>query len=152
LGRLAYVLGPRRSARDHLADAWAGLGLPADDALEPADLPAEVRALAGRVAAMLATTSVDRADGDAAIVWARRAIALDPDRAALASGGHMLAAGWALTGRMDEGLAELDVLCAEVARSRRAAPAVVDAHTARGLLRLWRHDLEAAAEDLEAAL
>ena len=155
-GRLGYVLGPRRAARDHLAAAWDALvGDRGEDDLTGA-LDEDDRSLAGRVAAMLATAAVDRADGASALAWARRALALAPDQAALSSAGHMLAAGWALTGRFEEGLRELDARCAALGRMQGAAgvdgPAFADAHSARGLLRLWSHDLDGAAADLEASL
>ena len=59
LGRLAYVLGPRREAEGHLDSAWHQVDV-ADD-----------RALAGRIAALRATTAVDRGDGATGLVWAR---------------------------------------------------------------------------------
>ena len=144
LARLAYILGPRAEARAHLLEAWASLtcGGGAPDA-----------ELAGRVAAMLATVSVDRAAGGDAIDWSRRALAASPKDAARLSVAHMLASGHALSGSIATGLVELDQLCGSLDRTAGAnAPMVADAHSARGVLRLWAHDLEGAAVDLEASL
>ena len=63
-GRLAYVLGPRPEAVGFLEDAWEQVtdekGVPIDETL------------AGRIAALLATCAVDRADGDAGLYWPAR--------------------------------------------------------------------------------
>jgi tetratricopeptide (TPR) repeat protein len=149
-GQLAYVLGPRRDARAHLTEAWAALVDAAGS--EPALLeqPEAHRQMAGQVAAMRAINCVDRAAGDEAVRWCRWALALDPQHAALASTAHMLAGAHALTSKLDEGLAELDALCAAAAEG--PGPAIVDAHSGRGLLRLWSHDLSGAAADLLTSL
>ncbi len=62
LGRAAYVIGPRREAPPLLADAWHRL-TGGDDPCVPDGLGPTEREAAGRVAAMLATVSVDRARG-----------------------------------------------------------------------------------------
>lgn len=154
-GRLAYVAGPRRTTREHLADAWARLVAEADGDEELTGRSPDERRLAGRVAAMRATACVDRGAGEDAIRWGRRALALAPIEAALASTGHMLAGAHALTGQLEEGEALLDELCARVdAVGPDAASGALEAdvHCGRGLLRLWCHDLVGAAEDLEHSL
>lgn len=153
-GRLAYVTGPRRAARVGLTAAWDALVAIAGGEGGLQHLPQAERDLAGRVAAMRAVACVDRALGEEAIGWCQWALALAPDQAALASTAHMLAGAHALAGRMPGGLTLLDDLCAALARSGEAAaePAVADAHSGRGLLRLWTHDLEGAADDLEISL
>lgn len=156
-GRLAYVIGPRVDGVRLLRRAWRSLvGAPEDvdlcgEAAGPTaliDRTGEGRRLASRVAASLATAAVDRANGEAAIVWAGRSLELDAAEAALESAGHMLAGAYALTGRFAQGLAAFDELC------RRAATATAraDAHCGRGMLRLWSHDLAGAASDLETSL
>lgn len=144
LGRLAYITGPRREARDHLEAAWAALHGAAG-----LDVP-----LAGQVAAMLATVQVDRADGAAAERWCTRALELAPEEAAAASVAHMLAGAHALQGTFDQGLDALDRVLARAAGGTQGDGAVAraDALTARGLLRLWCHDLDDAAQDLTTAL
>jgi DNA-binding CsgD family transcriptional regulator len=154
-GRLAYVLGPRRTTREHLADAWTRLVEAAGGDEDLAGRPLEERRLAGRVAAMRATACVDRGAGDDAIRWGRRALEPAPTEAALASTGHMLAGAYALTGQLEDGEALLDELCTRV---DELPPATVsgaleaDVRCGRGLLRLWCHDLDGAAEDLERSL
>ncbi len=152
LGRAAYVIGPRREAPPLLADAWRRL-TGGDDPCVPDDLGPTVREAAGRVAAMLATVGVDRARGEEAIRWARLAVELSPEQAALASAAHMLASGHALRGTFEDGVLELDGLCDRLRRTLGAAdPTAVDCHSARGLLRLWSHELDGAAADFEASL
>jgi DNA-binding CsgD family transcriptional regulator/tetratricopeptide (TPR) repeat protein len=152
LARASYVLGPRRAAPAHLADAWTRLT--GDD--DPGALPrrAEDRRLAGRVAAMRAMVRVDRARGAEAAAWARAALSLAPAEASQASAAHMLASAHALQGTFDAGCEELDALCEPSERRGRAAvgPSAADVRSARGLLRLWTHQLDGAAEDLEASL
>jgi ATP/maltotriose-dependent transcriptional regulator MalT len=80
-------------------------------------------------------------------------MSLAPQHAARLSVAHMLASGHALSGSIADGLAELDRLCASLDAALDAhAPTVADAHSARGILRLWAHDLDGAALDLEASL
>jgi DNA-binding CsgD family transcriptional regulator len=139
LGRLAYVLGPRREADAHLANAWdqvTGTGPPAD-------------ALAGRIAALRATTAVDRADGPNGLRWARAALERAGAAAADCSAGHMLAMSCALVGRLDEGIAELT---AAIGAGPAGPAALADLHLGRGVLRLWAHDLAGGAEDLGVCL
>ena len=65
----------------------------------------------------------------------------------------MLAGAYALAQRFEEGLLELDRLCARLDAAEGAGdPALADVHSARGLLHLWTHDLDAAAADLELSL
>jgi DNA-binding CsgD family transcriptional regulator len=143
-GRLAYIVGPRRAARGHLRDAWQALSGAGD----------ERSPLAARVAAMLAMVSVDRGAGADAVAWSRLALDLAPEQSALLSTTHMFAGGHALTGDMEAGLAELDERCAALLRDadQASAPVVTDCLCARGVLRLWTHDLEGAGDDLEASL
>ena len=139
-GRLAYVLGPRREAEEQLDRAWRQAtadGRPAD-----ADL-------AGRIAALRATTAVDRADGTAGLAWARRALALAPESAADCNHGHMLAMSCALLGRVREGV---DELSGALAPAPASPAAVTDLRLGRGVLRLWAGDLHAAADDLNACV
>ncbi len=140
LGRLCYVLGPRREADGHLDQAWhqvEGQGTPAD-----ADL-------AGRIAALRATTAVDRTDGAAGMVWARRALALAPEAAADCNHGHMLAMSCALVGEVRAGI---DELSAALDPPPLSGAAVTDLRLGRGVLRLWAGDLGPAADDLAACL
>lgn len=151
-GRLAYVVGPRRATEAKLHDAWSRLTTEVGEE-ELRSAPAEVRELAGRIAAMLATVKVDRGDGAAAIGWCDRALELAPEQAALASTAHMLASAHALTGDMVGGLARLDEACAErTIHPSASGLEVADVRSARGLLRLWTHDLDGAVEDLSASL
>jgi DNA-binding NarL/FixJ family response regulator len=165
-GRLAYVLGPRRDAAALLEEAWtqatAGAGaLPgADPARYEPDAPQEHGpqerragtddpALAGRIAALLATVAVDRVDGDRALLWARRALALDRSAAADCNPGHMLAMASALQNRVGDGIAELS----RALDDPPAHPAAVsDLHLGRGVLRMWAHDLRGGAGDLGVCL
>ena len=140
-GRLAYVLGPRADAQGLLESAWEAV---TDDDGEPLDPE-----LAGRIAALLATCAVDRADGDAGLSWARRALSLARVAAADCNHGHMLAMASALQGRMDEGIAELTEALAE---GPAHPAAMADLRMGRGVLRLWTHDLRRGAEDLQACL
>ncbi len=140
LGRLAYVLGPRADAEALLDEAWrqqsAGGG-PADPEL------------AGRVAALRATTAVDRADGTAGLLWSRRALALAAEAAADCSPGHMLAMSCALVGQLATGIEELS---AALDPPPSSPAALTDRLLGRGVLRLWAHDLAGATEDLSACL
>jgi len=149
-GRLAYVLGPRRESGPHLQAAWDELVARAGSEEALADLDPASRRLGGAVAAALAVLAVDRADGEGGVRWARRAIDLDPLEAARGSTAHLLAGASALSGRFDEGLAELERICA--AAGDEAGPAAADALSGRGLLRLWCHDLGGAAADFERSL
>lgn len=150
LGRLAYVVGPRADAAAHLADAWTRVLADAggDDALAGAGT--ELRALAGAIAAMQATVAVDLGQGELGVERARRALALDPVEAARAGTAHLLAGAYALTGDLDGGLTVLEELCSGVGQRDRAV--LADAHSGRGLLRMWCHDLSGAADDLEISL
>jgi DNA-binding CsgD family transcriptional regulator len=140
-GRLAYVLGPRRDATRFLEEAWAEVTGPGG---EPTD-----QTLAGRIAALLATCAVDRADGENGLRWARRALGLARVTAADCNHGHMLAMASALQGRLAEGMTELSDALADPP----AHPAAVaDLHLGRGVLRLWVHELRGAADDLRACL
>ncbi len=140
-GRLAYVLGPRAEAKGFLEEAWDQV---TDDAGTPTD-----ETLAGRIAALLATCAVDRADGDAGLRWARQALALARVAAADCNHGHMLAMANALKGRIDEGIVELT----EALDDGPAHPAAVaDLRMGRGVLRLWAHDLRRGSDDLQACL
>lgn len=153
-GRLAYIVGPRRSAGEHLRQAWTALVGEGDEEGALAALDVSDRELAGRIAAMAAISSLDRGAGPDAIEWSERAGRLAPERAALASTAHVVAAAHVLTGQVDEGLALLDAAC--VRASRRVAalrdPALADAHYGRGLLRLWVHQLAGAEADLRLSL
>jgi DNA-binding NarL/FixJ family response regulator len=149
-GRLAYVLGPRRQAEAHLQAAWDGLVERAGSEAALPHLDPGARRLAGAVAAALAVLAVDRADGESGLRWARWAIDLDPVEAGRSSCAHLLAGASALTGRYDEGLAELDRLCAAVGST--PGPALADALSGRGLLHLWTHRLDDAAADFEHSL
>jgi DNA-binding CsgD family transcriptional regulator len=149
-GRLAYLLGPRAEARPALESAWQQLT--GTDRPGAGTRPADGQ-LAGRVAASLATAAVDDADGDAAVAWCRVALDLAPLQAAQGSVTHMLAGAHALGGQFDEGLREVDERSRNLLADPAApAAAVADASSARGLLRLWTHDLPGAADDLERAL
>jgi DNA-binding CsgD family transcriptional regulator len=149
-GRLAYTSGPRRDTLAHLDDAWCALteAVGGEDGLRRAG--ADERELAGRVAAMRAVNSVDRADGAAAIGWCRWALELAPEQAALSSVAHMLAGAYGLSGQLEAGLTELDAICR--AAEGAGAAALADARCGRGLLRMWSHDLDGAAADLEKSL
>ena len=139
-GRVAYVLGPRSDAEGHLERAWRALtaeGKPSDPEL------------AARVAALRATTAVDRADGAAGLLWARRSLALAPSAAADCNPGHMLAMSCALEGEVRTGLTELS---AALDDPPEGTAAVTDLHLGRGVLRMWAHELDAAANDLAACL
>ncbi|HET9609557.1 MAG TPA: AAA family ATPase [Acidimicrobiales bacterium] len=140
LGRLAYVLGPRRQAEGHLDRAWRQVTAGG----EPAD-----PALAGRIAALRATTAVDRGDGAAGMAWSRRALALAPDTAADCNHGHMLAMSCALEGRVRDGITELS---AALDPSPASPAALADLHLGRGVLHLWAHDLGRAVDDLAVCL
>lgn len=143
-GRLSYVLGPRRDATRFLEEAWAAVTGPDGEPIDDTD-----QTLAGRIAALLATCAVDRADGDAGIYWARKALGLARVTAADCNHGHMLAMSSALRGRLDEGMTELTQALADPP----AHPAAVaDLHLGRGVLRLWAHDLRGATDDLRACL
>jgi DNA-binding CsgD family transcriptional regulator len=149
--RFAYIAGPRRLAVGHLDAAWDDLvGLP-PEAVEASAIPAAQRGLAGRIATSRATGLVDRAEGAAALPWCRAGRALAPEQAAEGSASHMLAAAWALTGRFEEGLAELQTLCAALPADA-GTPECADLYSARGLLRLWTHDLAGAGQDLTESL
>ena len=140
-GRLAYVLGPRPEAVGFLEDAW-------DQVTDEKGVPID-ETLAGRVAALLATSAVDRADGDAGLYWAREALALARVAAADCNHGHMLAMASALKGRIPEGIAELT----EALDDPPDHPAAVaDLRMGRGVLRLWAHDLRRGSDDLQACL
>jgi DNA-binding CsgD family transcriptional regulator len=137
LGRLAYVLGPRGEAEGHLDRAWLQVDVVGD------------RALAGRIAALRATTAVDRGDGAAGLVWARRALSLARVAAADCNHGHMLAMSCALEGQMAAGIAELT---AALEPPPPGPAAVADLRLGRGVLLMWAHDLPGAAADLVACL
>ena len=140
LGRLAYVLGPRSRARGTLERAWA-------EACDADGRPAEPE-LAARIAALLATSAVDRGDGKAALGWARRARDLSTSAAADCNPGHMLAMAFALQNRVTDGVAELTQ-----SLSRPASDgALADLRLGRGVLRLWAHDLAGGGEDLGACV
>ena len=81
-------------------------------------------------------------------------MALAPERAALASTAHVMAAAHVLTGEVDQGMALLDGVCDRASASPPAVrdPALADAHYGRGLLRLWAHDLPGAEADLRLSL
>jgi DNA-binding CsgD family transcriptional regulator len=149
-GRLAYVLGPRREAGAHLQAAWDELVARAGSEDQLTDLDPDARRLAGAVAAALAVIAVDRADGEGGVRWARRAIDLDPREAARGSTAHLLAGASALSGRFEEGLAELEQIGA--ASGDEPGPVTADVLSGRGLLRLWCHDLTGAAGDFERSL
>lgn len=140
LGRLAYVLGPRRQAEGHLDQAWRQVTASG----ETSD-----RVLAGRIAALRATTAVDRADGAAGLQWSRRALALARSAAADCNHGHMLAMSCALVGQVRAGIDELSTALDPPPSSPAA---VADLHLGRGVLRLWAHDLGPAADDLAVCL
>jgi DNA-binding CsgD family transcriptional regulator len=140
LGRLAYVLGPRRQAEGHLDRAWRQVTAGG----EPSD-----RVVAGRIAALRATTAVDRADGAAGLVWSRRALALARLAAADCNHGHMLAMSCALEGQLHAGI---DELTGALDPPPPSPAAVADLHLGRGVLRLWAHDLTPAADDLGVCL
>lgn len=140
-GRLAYVLGPRREATALLERAWTEVTGPEGEPTDPA--------LAGRIAALLATVAVDRADGREGLLWARRALDLAPSAAAECNHGHMLAMASALQSSVSAGIVELtDAL----ARPPDHPGAVCDLHLGRGVLRLWAHDLPGAADDFGVCL
>jgi DNA-binding CsgD family transcriptional regulator len=141
LGRLSYVLGPRSEATALLDDAWDAV---TDDEGRPID-----DVLAGRIAALLATCAVDRADGDAGLMWARRALALARESAADCNHGHMLAMASALKGRIEDGIAELTEALVDAPPHPAA---VADLRMGRGVLRLWAHDLRGGADDLQSCL
>jgi DNA-binding CsgD family transcriptional regulator len=141
-GRLAYVLGPRREADGHLDRAWRQVT--GDDGTATDDVD-----LAGRIAALRATTAVDRADGPTGMVWARRALALAPVAAADCNHGHMLAMSCALVGEIRAGI---DELSAALDPPPAGSAAVTDLHLGRGVLRLWAGDLGPAADDLASCL
>lgn len=105
--------------------------------------------LAGRIAALLATVAVDRADGADGALWARRSMELAAGAAADCNDGHMLAMSRALQSRVADGIAELD---AALADPPSQPAAVSDLRLGRGVLRLWAHDLRGGAEDLKACL
>ena len=171
-GRLAYVLGPRPEARALLEQAWAeatgedppgaavngsGAAVNGSRAADPpraADPGGPVPepedpVLAGRIAALLATVAVDRADGAHGALWARRSMELAGGAAADCNDGHMLAMARALQNRVADGIAELD---AALADPPSQPAAVSDLRLGRGVLRLWAHDLRGGAEDLKACL
>jgi DNA-binding CsgD family transcriptional regulator len=140
-GRLAYVLGPRRQARELLEKAWSEVSLPGGELADAT--------LAGRIAALLATCAVDRADGDAGLRWSRTALGLARITAADCNHGHMLAMSSALQGRVHEGIDELT----HALKDPPAHPAAVaDLRLGRGVLRLWAHRLREATDDLAACL
>jgi DNA-binding CsgD family transcriptional regulator len=140
-GRLAYVLGPRPDAKPLLERAWAEA---TGEGSEPAD-----PVLAGRIAALLATVAVDQARGGTSVYWARRAIELAPEASADCNPGHMLAMGSALRSRVAEGIAELTAVLDDPPDHPASAS---DLHLGRGVLRMWAHDLDGAAEDLDVCL
>jgi DNA-binding CsgD family transcriptional regulator/tetratricopeptide (TPR) repeat protein len=140
IGRLAYVLGPRSQARGALERAWA-------EAFGADGRPADPE-LAARIAALLATSAVDRGDGKAALAWARRARDLSTSAAADCNPGHMLAMAFALQNRVADGVAELTR-----SLSRPASDAAIaDLRLGRGVLRLWAHELAGGGEDLGACV
>lgn len=141
--RLAYVAGPRQAALGHLEEAWAA----ATEATSGDDAD-----LTGRVAAMLAMVHVDRAGGDDAATWSRRALHLAPEHAARLSAGHMLAGAHALTGTLEVGLAEFDERCAQLGDAGASSAVVADMFCGRGQLRLWAHHLDDAGRDLTISL
>jgi DNA-binding CsgD family transcriptional regulator len=137
LGRLAYVLGPRREAESHLDRAWRQVDAEND------------QELAGRIAALRATTAVDRGDGAAGLVWARRALSLARVAAADCNHGHMLAMSCALESQVAAGI---DELTAALDTAPASPAALADLHLGRGVLRMWAHDLAGGADDLVACL
>jgi DNA-binding CsgD family transcriptional regulator len=141
LGRLAYVLGPRSQAAGLLERAWREVGAAAG--------PPEDPELAARIAALLATSAVDRGDGATALAWARRARDLSTTAAADCNQGHMLAMAFALEDRVADGIAELTQSLSPPPPSDAA---VADLRLGRGVLRLWFHDLAGGAEDLGACV
>src|SRR3546814_2382977 len=66
----------------------------------------------------------------------------------------MLAGAYGAAGRLAEGIVELDALCEGQPReaSPDDGPVVADTRSARGLLRLWAHDLPGAVDDLQRSL
>jgi DNA-binding CsgD family transcriptional regulator len=139
--QLAYIEGPRRAAKELLTQAWnacAGPGTAEDP-------------IRSRIAAMLATVFVDPANGAEAVLGGRRALEADPVGAAQASAAHMYAGAVALEGDYDTGLAALDEWSRHLGPDA-PGPRVLDTYSARGLLRLWTHDLPRAIDDLHAAL
>ncbi len=139
-GRLAYVLGPRSDAEAHLGRAWQEVTRDVDP-IDPE--------LAARIAALRATTAVDRADGAAGLLWARRSLALAHGAAADCNPGHMLAMSCALEGQVRTGIEELSAVLAE---PPDGPVALTDLHLGRGVLRMWAHELGPAANDLAACL
>ncbi len=143
--RRSFTIGLLTAAMGHLAQAAAAFR----EVIDRADC-AEDPDLQGRVIAGLAIVCALRGNGDEAIAWARRALAI-PGIAltAATTSRQALGLGLLLTGRGDAAIAELGFLSAA-----RLEPEPFEAElmTARANFKTWWGDLSGAAEDLAAVI
>jgi DNA-binding CsgD family transcriptional regulator/tetratricopeptide (TPR) repeat protein len=106
--------------------------------------------LAGPVTSSLAITYALSGDGDGAIEWARRALALPgvPPTAEMTA-RQALGFGLLMTGHGDQGIAALGSLSASTIEPE---PLEAELLAARGSFKAWWGDLAGAAEDLSAVV
>jgi DNA-binding CsgD family transcriptional regulator len=138
LGRLAMVEGRHADAAQLLTRAWKHRDL----ATEP-DLQATI-------AEQLAFNGLVHVDGEQAVTWARRALAVaPPDPAAPSNLLDIQAIGLSLTGNAAEALR----LTANLPNpDEPQEPRTLDGWIGQGMARLWSDDLPGARHDLTAAV
>jgi ATP/maltotriose-dependent transcriptional regulator MalT len=148
LARLAMVAGRHIEAEQLLARAW-----------QHNELAAAPR-LAAAIAEQLALYGLLHARGDAAVAWARRALAMaPPDRAAGSNLLDILTVGLVLSGRAPTALALTATLSDPAgpagpggSNPPSGGPSELDGWIGRAIARGWTDDLEGARRDLAAAL
>jgi DNA-binding NarL/FixJ family response regulator len=134
-GTMAIFAGRRAEGERLLLDAWEACG--------PDD-----REVASHTASSLGALSVNQGRATETVTWTARARELaTPEDAAQALATTVHAISLAVLGRYDDAAALVAHLPAAVARPARGDD---DALLARGVLALWRGDLEAARADLDA--
>ena len=134
-GTVAIFAGRRAEGERLLLEAWEGCG--------PDD-----REVASHAASSLGALYVNQGRAKETVEWTRRALELaTPEDAAQALATTVHAISLAVLGRYDEAGALVEHLPSAVARPSRGED---DALLARGILALWRGDLEAARADLTA--
>ncbi|MGW3247795.1 AAA family ATPase [Streptomyces sp. NPDC001070] len=136
-GSVALVRGNVGEALVLLDDAW----MKCDEAADPV--------LAGRIAERLTYACIALARGDAAVLWARRALSLPPPP--IGSGGmtrysQLVALG--MNGAVPQAMAIL----AGLPEAPLVGRADVDLLLGRGMIRVWADELPSARHDLTAAM